>query len=79
MRNFIDIVFSGSGPEPSFVEVEDEHGYSIQAGEWIDRGNGYCALRIPFSAFDDDPSVWCMACGVPSKRQCKCPPIPANE
>jgi hypothetical protein len=45
---FIDIVFDGPPSHESgrFVEVEDEHGHSINAGEWIDRGNGHWALRI---------------------------------
>ena len=29
-----------------FVEVENELGASVKAGEWIDRGDGYWALRI---------------------------------
>jgi hypothetical protein len=46
---FIDIVFDGPpGPiAPRLVEVEDEHGASINAGEWIERDNGDWALRIP--------------------------------
>lgn len=45
---FIDIVFDGPPSRESgrFVEVEDEHGRSFNAGEWIDRGNGLWALRI---------------------------------
>lgn len=45
---FIDVVFDGP-PEPPFgrlVEVEDEYGRNINAGEWIDRGDGRWALRI---------------------------------
>jgi hypothetical protein len=51
---YVYIVFTGPpGPEaPRFVEVEDDRGRSIQYGEWIkyewiDRGAGYWALRIP--------------------------------
>ena len=45
----IDIVFDGPpGPTAGrFVEVEDASGKSINVGEWIDRGNGLWALRIP--------------------------------
>jgi hypothetical protein len=47
--SFIDIVFDGppQPPMPRLVEVEDEHGRSINAGEWIQRNDGYWALRIP--------------------------------
>lgn len=46
--DYIDIVFDGPPSHESgrFVEVEDENGKSINAGEWIDRGNGLWALRI---------------------------------
>lgn len=45
---FIDIVFDGppNMPAPRFVEAEDHEGASINAGEWIDRGDGYWVLRI---------------------------------
>ena len=45
----IDIVFDGPpGPEgPRFVEVEDANGKSIRVGEWVQRVDGYWALRIP--------------------------------
>lgn len=45
---FIDIVFDGPpGPiAPRLIEVEDEHGHSIHAGEWVHRDDGYWALRI---------------------------------
>jgi len=44
----IDIVFDGPpGPKPgNFVEVENVRGESINAGEWIDRGDGMWALRL---------------------------------
>ena len=44
----IDIVFERSdGPGPGdFVEVEDKNGFSIIAGQWIDKEDGYIALRI---------------------------------
>src|SRR5690606_20817451 len=47
--SFIDIVFDGP-PEhnaPRFVEVEDEHGAGIRAGDWLQRDDGYWVLRIP--------------------------------
>jgi hypothetical protein len=46
---FIDIVFDGPPSHESgrFVEVEDETGKSIHVGEWVERGNGLWALRIP--------------------------------
>ena len=52
---FIDIVVQGApgAPEPEsgkFIEVENLEGRSIRIGEWIDRGDGYFALRIPVAA-----------------------------
>lgn len=48
LPEFIDIVFDGPpGPQGGrFVETEDAEGASISVGEWLDRGNGYWALRI---------------------------------
>lgn len=45
----IDIVFDGPpGPESGrFIEAENLSGESINAGEWIDRGDGMWALRVP--------------------------------
>lgn len=44
----IDIVFDGPpGPEPPrFIEVENEHGQSINFGEWLERPDGYWVLRF---------------------------------
>lgn len=44
----IDIVFDGMpGPEgPRFIEVERGTA-SIRIGEWVERADGLCALRIP--------------------------------
>lgn len=48
---FIDIVFDGPPSHESgrFVEVENPQGASISVGEWIDRGDGFWALRIPYT------------------------------
>ncbi len=48
MKHF-DVVFDGPpGPTAGrFVEVENEDGRGFRIGEWIDRGNGLWALRIP--------------------------------
>ena len=53
-RAFIDIVFDGPPSHESgrFVEVEDERGHSVNAGEWIDRGDGMFALRISADAIN---------------------------
>jgi hypothetical protein len=44
----IDIVFDGPpAPEAGrFVEVEDESGRSVDVGTWVERPDGYWALRI---------------------------------
>jgi hypothetical protein len=46
--DYIDVVFDGPPSHESgrFVECEDPDGKSVNAGEWIDRGNGLWALRI---------------------------------
>lgn len=47
--DFIDVVFDGPPRHESgrFIEVEDPSGKSVSVGEWISRGNGLWALRIP--------------------------------
>lgn len=47
----IDVVFDGPPSHESgrFVEVEDESGKSVNCGEWVERDDGYWALRIPVS------------------------------
>lgn len=42
------IIFDGPpAPEAGrFVEVEDDHGHSINAGEWVERDDGLWELRI---------------------------------
>lgn len=49
MSDFVDIVFDGPPSHESgrFVEVEDSAGASIRLGEWVERPDGYWALRIP--------------------------------
>lgn len=48
----IDVVFDGPPAAESgrFVEVEDMAGASIRIGEWVERGDGFWALRIPLGA-----------------------------
>lgn len=45
----VDIVFDGPPGHKAgrFVEVETVDGKSLGVGEWIDRGHGFWALRIP--------------------------------
>ncbi len=49
MTRTVDIVFDGPpGPDAGrFVEVENESGASISLGEWVERDDGFWALRIP--------------------------------
>ncbi len=44
----VDIVFDGppSHEAGRFIEVENMDGQSVKVGEWIDRGDGYWALRL---------------------------------
>ena len=44
----INIIFDGPPSHESgrFVEVETDDGKGINAGEWIERPDGYWALRI---------------------------------
>lgn len=48
MTDYIDIVFDGPpGPEAGrFVEVESSDGRGMRFGEWVQRSDGYWALRI---------------------------------
>lgn len=45
---YIDVVFDElPGPQGGrFIEVEDETGASINFGTWVERPDGYAALRI---------------------------------
>lgn len=48
---FVNVIFSGApGPDGEcvFIEVEDDEGKSLNAGEWRDRGDGTWALRMPY-------------------------------
>jgi hypothetical protein len=47
----IDVVFAGSGPNLTFVEVESPPGRSVGVGEWVDTGDGYKRLRLGVPAF----------------------------
>jgi hypothetical protein len=44
----VDVVFDGPpGPVAGrFVEVEDETAASVKVGEWVERDDGYWALRL---------------------------------
>jgi len=54
---FVDIVFDGPPEHVSgrFVETEDERGSSIRLGQWVQRPDGYWALRVPRD--DGDPEI----------------------
>lgn len=42
------IVFDATDPKsPRFIELEDEHGKSINVGDWRKREDGYCELVLP--------------------------------
>jgi hypothetical protein len=48
MKQAINIIFDGppSHEAGRFVEVELDNGKSISVGKWVNRGDGYWALRI---------------------------------
>ena len=52
MNEYIDIVFDGPpGPVSGcFIEVERPDRSSISVGEWVERDDGFWALRIPNAA-----------------------------
>ena len=61
MTTPINIIFDGPpGPKSGrFVEVETDDGKSKKVGEWIDKGDGYWALRI---TAHDLLSIHCQVC-----------------
>jgi hypothetical protein len=70
---YVDIVFDGPpGHEAGrFVEAESPAGTSVRIGEWIDRGDGCWALRIPLAAaMEGAPSLFhqCRKCGFPNNE-----------
>lgn len=70
---YVDIVFDAPPSHESgrFVETESPAGVGVMVGEWIDRGDGYWALRIPRHA--QQPSLCCVAAGgLYLLAQCTC-------
>ena len=58
---FVDIGLDGPpGPESGrFVEVENQRGRSVNVGEWVQRPDGYWALRISpsdITSLESDPT-----------------------
>jgi len=53
-RNFVDIVFDGppSHEGARFIEVEDSRGNSICFAQWVQREDGYWALRLTPDKYD---------------------------
>lgn len=49
MNGYIDIEFERDPSQLSkrYVEEEDYQGKSVRIGEWVDKGKGLWALRIP--------------------------------
>lgn len=66
----IYIIFDGPPAQPAgrFVEVENEHGVSIRAGEWRKRDDDMWALEIVFPDIcdhgHDQPGHICQACEI---------------
>lgn len=57
---YVDIVFDGPPEHEAgrFVEVENEAGESIRFGKWVERPDGYWALRIERArASADEPDM----------------------
>lgn len=51
--DYIDIVISGHFAD-QLVEIENSSGEIISLGTWIDRKNGYWALRLTDLGFDKE-------------------------
>lgn len=47
-ETYVDVLFDGPpGPTPGrFIDCIDQDGRGVNAGEWIDLGDGTWALRI---------------------------------
>jgi hypothetical protein len=53
------VMTDAPGPTGQFVEVEDQDGRSIRVGKWLQRDDGYWALRISHSEDDQQPCPDC--------------------
>jgi hypothetical protein len=52
---YIDIVMTATGgPYGELIEVENDEGRSIKAGEWFQRADGYWVLRIKPGVFNGE-------------------------
>jgi hypothetical protein len=51
----VDIVFNGApGPDSGrFIEVEDMAGRSVRVGDWVQRDDGYWALRLTIASSEE--------------------------
>lgn len=49
LRSPVYIIFDGPPGHdmPRFVEIENADGHSVKAGEWLQRPDGFWALRFP--------------------------------
>ena len=58
--DYIDVIFDGPPSHESgrFVEVEDASGKSISYGEWVQRPDGYWALRMPRAKEPSAPEAY---------------------
>jgi hypothetical protein len=65
----VDIVFDGPpGPDAGrFVEVENQQGQSIRVGKWVQRPDGYWALRL--DVCDDGPHYLATGWASPGYRE----------
>lgn len=86
MSDVIDIVFDGPPGHMSgrFVEVENADGRSIRAGEWIDRGDGFWALRlggrsIAWCRKHGYPDSFCLSGGICELERLILIPVPSDQ